>query len=300
MRILLVANFLGEGCTGLLVAQALSNIGHSVIFWDAGYQTKPPQSEYDFAIVWLNRLIPREIFKTEVAYIYLDDPSYWQKVYPEYLPENCARGYKYVFANIKWDGFDEKRYTWLPFGCLPQLHRFIDLNPSDKLKYGRDVVFIGTNRGKRGELVKYVYENLPAQYTFKVYGNDWKRGGEDIIPHSPPVYFEEFVRVLSASKIALSEHYCKGLSTNDCEKPAVGGAMLLTDCPLVKQEYPMCPIYTSPQEAIELAEYYLEHEDERLRIVKEMQEIAYKKFTYEEQLKKLIKICTGYQEDGGE
>lgn len=292
MRILLATNVFGEGNTGLLVAQALNNLGHSVLFWNLRVKEKPPEEGYDLAIIWINRPIPRHYFKTPVAFVYLDDPEFWDIENPKYSIDNCTQGYQYVFTNMKWGGFDGKKYIFIPMGCLPEVHGFVPLSDAEKKKLETDVVFIGTNRGKRAKLVREFREHLDKKYSLKVYGNNWK--SEDI--KTVPVYFYDFSSVLSASKIVITEHWKNGCSTNDFEKPAVGGALMITDCQLVKQIYPMCPIYSTPKEAAEIALYYLEHEEERIKIVKEMQKIALTCFSYENQLNNIIKICMGEKE----
>ena len=293
MRILLVTNVFGEGNTGLLVAQALNNLGHSVIFWNLFIKANPPKEGYDLVIFWVNRPIPRDYFNTPVAYVYLDDPEFWKKENPEYSVENCTKGYHYVFTNMMWDGFDPEKYIFMPMGALPEVHGFMRLSEEAKKQIGSDVVFVGTNRGKRAQLVREIKEKLDPKYSFKVWGNGW--GTEGI--KTKPVYFYEFSRVLSSCKIVITEHWKNGCSTNDFEKPAVGGALMITDCPIVKKIYPMCPIYSTPEEAVKIAQYYLEHEDERLELVKQMQRIALGAFTYENQLYNIIQICTKGKEE---
>lgn len=288
MKILLVTNVFGEGNTGLLVAQALNNLGHSVLFWNLAGNEHPPRDGYDLAIIWVNRPIPRYFFKTPVAFMYLDDPKYWEATNPKYSIENCTAEYQYVFTNMMWEGYDD-RYIFLPMGCLPEVHQPAELSEEIRKKMGTDVVFIGTNRGKRLELIKAIREKLDKRYSFKLYGNNWL----PIYPNIRPIYFYDFSKVLSASKIVITEHWKNGCSTNDFEKPAVGGALMLTDCPIVKKIYPMCPIYSTPEEAVKIAEYYLQHEDERLALVKEMREIAIRDYSYEVQLAKMIHICMG-------
>ena len=279
-----------DGSTILLVAQALSNLGHSVIFWNIRVNDKPPTDDYDFAIVWSNRLVNPESFGNKPnCYVYLDDPEYWRKENPQYDIEVICKDYKYVFTNMKWEGFDEKRYIFLPMGVLGDIHKRIILTEEDKKKIGYDILFIGTNRGNRGNLVKHIAYNRNNKYSVGVYGNGWDKIGIT----TTPAYFYDFSKLLSAAKIVITEHWKNGFSTNDCEKPAVGGALTITDCQIVKDHYPMMPMYKTYQEAVDLAHYYLEHEEERLKLVREMQIIAHANFSYEKQLTKLIKIVTG-------
>ena len=54
----------------------------------------------------------------------------------------------------------------------------------------------------------------------------------------------------------------------------------------------MIPYYSNIEDLILLIKYYLEYKDERLELVKQMQEIAILKYSYELQLMRLIELCT--------
>lgn len=293
IKILLCGCIFNEGNTLLMIAQALSNMGHSVCFWNVMVRNKPPQ-EYDMAIVWGNLAIPPEMFGDKpVAMVYLDDPEYWKNPQKDDNDdksfEKVTKGYKHIFTNMKWEGYDEEKHHWIPMGALKDIHGLVNMVESDRKRYGGDVVFIGTNRGERQKLINHIGSYLNKKYSFRIWGNGWNTSSFQ----TKPVYFYDFSKVLSSSKIVITEHWKNGFSTNDCEKTAVGSALMITDCPIVKQEYPMIPFYNNYDEAVELIHYYLEHEEERLQLVKQLQNIAYEKFDYENQLAKIIDIVMG-------
>jgi len=175
-------------------------------------------------------------------------------------------------------------YNWLPLGCLKDVHGKINSTDDMKRYYGSDVVFIGTKRDTREKLCKYIFDHLDKKYTFKIWGNDW----HGLYPEPKPAYYYQYASVMSNCKIVVTEHYKNAPSTGDCEKPAFGGALMITDHSLIKEEYPTIPLYNNFEELMDIIHYYLEHEDERKKIVEENQHIAFRKFDYETQLKKMI------------
>ena len=52
-------------------------------------------------------------------------------------------------------------------------------------------------------------------------------------------------------------------------------------------------MYHDVDEAVKMCEYYLEHEEERLKLVEQLYLIAYEKFDYEKQMAKMISLTMG-------
>lgn len=290
LKILLVCNLFGEGSTALCVAQALSNIGHSVIFCNFQiYRDKPQTEDYDMAIVWTGRPISKEFFGNHpYCFVYLDDPEFWAVENPEYHIDKLCAEHKVVITNMKWEGYDSNKYHWIPMGTLKEIYQPLGLSKEESEYFGSDVVFVGTDRGKRREFIKEFRKKLNPKYNLRVWGNGWEG-----FTKTRPAYFYDFARVMSASKIVITEHWKNAFSTNDCEKPSCAGALTITDSLTVKQEYPTMPYYSNVDEAAQHCHYYLEHEEERKRLVIELARVAHKNFTYEKQLSKIINLTMG-------
>jgi spore maturation protein CgeB len=148
-----------------------------------------------------------------------------------------------------------------------------------------DIAFIGTCRDKqRYELVQKFAES--GKYV-DIFGNNWDFFNPKMNVVKP-VYFKELNKTCNSSKIVISQHFYTGPSTHDFEFPACGGALMISDYfDGIKDIYPNVPIYKNANEAVELARYYLEHEEERQKLVDEMQQQAYQ-YSYKSQLKKLL------------
>ena len=294
MKILLVASLFSEGNTALLVAKALNNLGHSVYFYNYVIEKKNINEDFDICIVWTNRPFYPKILKGKpFAYQYLDDPTFWKLANPEFHIDQMCKDFEHVFTNMKWEGYDSNRYHFLPFGVLPEVHSFINTSKEERKIYESDICFIGTVRGNRENFIRKIASKIDLKkYVFKIWGNGW-----DNIIKTKPAYFYDMSKILSTSKIIITEHFKNGFSTADFEKPAIGGALILSDLDMIKEIYPMCPVYHNEEELVNLINYYLEHEEERVKIVREMQVIAHTNFTYEKQLQKMIDIVTNQKAD---
>lgn len=107
-------------------------------------------------------------------------------------------------------------------------------------------------------------------------------------------------KVFKASKINLNISYKQitvGMPLRVLDIMGAGGFLLSNyQEELVENFRPGvdCVIYESIEDAIEKAEYYLEHEEERLEIAKNGHE-AVKRFSYENQLDKMFRIVLGNQ-----
>lgn len=282
MKILLVTPYNVYGNTGVIVGQTLTEMGHEVGVIDK--VTEPIEDEFDMTICWTNNPPNPEFLPKPTVYCYLDDPTFWGLCNKKLLPENCTVGYDYVFTCMKWEGYP-KEYFWLPMGSNKNMHKRFELNEEEKELYEKDVIFIGTNRGDRLTLIRKLMENFKS---FKLWGNNWQSEGIE----SQAIYYQDFSKAISGAKIFITEHFDNIASTKDCEAYAIGGALVLNDKENIKWMYPNAPIYKDFDDAIRLARYYLEHEDERIALVEDLQKQAREKFSYEVQLQKILDIVS--------
>lgn len=282
MKILVCTNLFKQGNTGNLAIKALGELGHTVVLWDNNVSPEPPKIKCDVSLVWTNKFPDVKLLQGRKILIFLDDSSYHKQNKTGIDLKIVKKGYDEIFTLHKHRG-----YKHLPMGCDENIHKPIDLTEEEKNYYGADVTFIGTLRDRgRLDFIKNFANLLNPKYKLKVWGNGWAPFG---ILANKPVYFQEFNKVVNASKIVIMEHFSNsGPSTKDFEVQASGSALAVCDeVDAVKEIYPKIPTYRDAVDAVKIAEYYLEHKKEREKLVQQMRKQA-SKYSYKNQLKNIL------------
>ena len=292
MKILLVCDlYFTFSATGILVFKALQELGHDVRVWDLRVKKTPPEEYFDLSLVWSNE-IPNPIYlnsKYKILF-YLDDPFYIQKFYQDkksMLFEELIELYDYQFFSL--NKIPEYEDHWLPMGADPDIFFKIEKN---KVKDG--VLFLGTNRkGDRENFVKEIQQKLKKdRINTYICGNGWK-GFENW--SGRPFYLSELNEVLNNINVVFNIHV-GGISPSDKVHVIIstGSCLLLGgNTEGYKECYPMAPIWKDNDDLVRLIQYYLKHDEEREKLVKEMQRHCIENFTYKDQLKKMIQKIIG-------
>lgn len=295
LKILLISPcFSRDGTTGLIALKNLQALGHEVKIWDCLIQSEPPEGEFDVSITWMNKLIDLEKIKSRKKILYyLEDTEYIEKrSYEELNLSNRSKsGYDYIFTMNLTPGQEDK---WIPLGTDQDLYF-----PIGKQSMGDSILFLGTGRdNRRKEFVKVLQLRLREEgIRLYIVGNEWY-GFEDWAGR--PFYFSDFSRSITSFKICINLH-AGNLSPSDKVHAinGVGGALLLNDnLEGYKKCYPMAPTWDDMEDCVKKIKYYLEHEEERKKIVLEMQEKANKDYTYKVGLEKMLNVVMGDLKDG--
>lgn len=281
MRILLATNYFSTGNTGNFIIKCLAELGHHILPWDFRIAPhNPPKGDYDLAIAYCVNDLTYGFRKDRPSVlVYLDDPAWWKGINHKALLENVAKPYTHTYTLNKLEG-----YKQIVLGCDKDVHKKVELREEDKNAYGSDATFIGTVRDKgRYNFVNEFISKLDRKYKMTLWGENWNK-------ESQPIFFLGFNNVCNSSKVVLNEHFCNSPSTKVPEIMGCGGGLLICDNkPGVRGVSKKIPVYNSAKEAVELTEYYIENEEERKKLVDELQKIAYEKYTYKVQFKKLLK-----------
>ena len=202
--------------------------------------------------------------------------------FPHAVPRYREKGLKIIYFRL---GFDNRVLSLLNSKCEQE-----DI----------DVSFIG------GINTKVHYSTIPVlEAVSKKYKLKWWGYGVETLPNDSPlkvsyqgtVWGLEMYQLLSRSKITLNRHTkaAENFANNMRLYEATGvGTLLLTDykdnlSDLFELEKEVIT-YRSPEEAIEKIKYYLEHEDERVKIAKAGQERTLHEHTYAHRMKELAEI----------
>lgn len=227
----------------------------------------------------------------KTALWYPDDPRFFNS-----LIKYTAPSYDYVFTSSEkavemYKEIGCERVYFLPFACEPTVHKRMELTSEEKEIYGSDVVFVGTYTMRRARLIEALKK---AGVKVKVYGPYWKYFKRGCNVHNG-VYGPEMVKAFNASKVVLNIHIEEDLmyKPNMRTFEATGSeSFLLTDKPYGLEKMFVCGselvCYEDEKEFIELAKYYLEHEDERVKVGERGRERAYREHIYQHRIKELM------------
>ena len=240
----------------------------------------------------------REKLGAKTALWYPDDPRFFNS-----LVKYIAPSYDHIFTASEkainmYKEMGCEKVHFLPFACEPIVHKKLSLLNDGCASNNLDVVFVGTYAQRRGRLIKALEK---SGIRVEVYGPYWKyfkRGGN---VHDG-VYGPEMVKVFNSAKIVLNIHINDDLpyKVNMRTFEAAGcRSFLLTDKSYGLEKMFVCGsevvCYENEKELIELAKYYLEHKDERIKVGERGGERAYREHTYGERIKKLLSAIGGLQ-----
>jgi len=229
----------------------------------------------------------------KTALWYPDDPRFFNS-----LVKYIAPSYDHVFtASEKAIGMYKEigceKVHFLPFACEPTVHKKLNPFNEEHTVINLNVVFVGTYTQRRSRLIKALER---ARIKVEVYGPYWRYFKRGSNVHEG-VYGPEMVKVFNSAKIVLNIHMEDDLpyKVNMRTFESTGcGSFLLIDKPYGLEKMFIygseLVFYEDEKELIELAKYYLEHEDERIKVGERGGERAYREHTYEERVKKLVSV----------
>ena len=180
-----------------------------------------------------------------------------------------------------------KRAVFITQGCDRDEHRIVaSRNP----KWASEVAFIGRPHSDfRIRLLQLVHKH----HQLKVWGGEWERFG--LSCRKKHIYPDEFAKICHAAKIFLGCDYDPKLECYITIRTwyALGcGAFLLTNyLPGLETFFTkgvQLDWYESPQECLDLIDYYLKHEQQRQRIAQTGFEWVHSRRTYDVVMDELI------------
>jgi spore maturation protein CgeB len=203
-----------------------------------------------------------------------------------------ARQVDYLFVNNKTYPVEYKNLgvaypIFITHGCDRDEHRILATrNP----KWFSEVAFIG--RPHSEHRIKLL-QLIAAHYQLKVWGARWEPFGLACAKKS--IYPKEFAKICYAAKIFLGCDYDPKLECYITVRTwyALGcGAFLLTNHLPGMESFFSKGIhldwYQSPEECLDMIDYYLKHEDQRKRIARAGYELAHSQRTYDVMMDEMI------------
>lgn len=187
---------------------------------------------------------------------------------------------------------------WLPMACDPEVHRRVNVSAEEKLKFGSDVVFMGSYYPQRAEMLQAVLRHHPA-----LWGPGW-----DVLPQTSPLRAcirgahtqpGIWTKIYSATKIVLSIHYCDSENHFPVHQasPRVFEAMACGAFVLTDRQKDVLSLFKDGEHLVTFSDdadldrkiaFFLEHADERQRIATAGRQEVLKNHTYENRLSRLL------------
>jgi spore maturation protein CgeB len=227
---------------------------------------------------------------SKIAIFNPDDPRYFDSLVKDKasLYDHFFTGSEGALPLYKEAGIDN--VTFVPFACDPSVHRTIRLSDEQNRIFGSPTCFVGAYYPSRGKLLGQL-----GKFNLAVWGPYWRISRVKATIHKP-VRGPDLAKVFSASKIIINAHHPDHLNfmTNMRVFETTGcGAFLLTDRSRGLERHfeigkeVVC--YDSVAEFVELVEYFLMHDEERMQVAKRGQLRAYRDHTYDNRVRQILR-----------
>ena len=187
---------------------------------------------------------------------------------------------------------------WLPMACDPEVHHRVELSVEERLKFGSDVVFVGSYYPHRAETLQTVLRHNSA-----VWGPGW-----EVLPLNSPLRAcirdahtrpDIWTKIYSASKIVLSIHYRDSENRFPVHQasPRVFEAMACGAFVLTDRQKDVLSLFKDGEHLVAFSDevdldrkiaYYLGHADEREQIAAAGRQEVLKNHTYGHRIQRLL------------
>jgi len=191
-----------------------------------------------------------------------------------------------------------KNVSWLPFACDTNFHKCISLSENERTKFAKDVVFVGSFYPNRAKILETIVD-----YDLGVWGTYWSK----LTATSPlkskavdiKMNFDQWVKIFNASKINIVIHYqdgklpCHQASPKLFEAMACGCFVLCDrqkDAEILFKDKQHLVFFDDERDLREKISYYLNHDQERMRIAQEGYQEVSTKHTYQDRIKQILEI----------
>ena len=195
------------------------------------------------------------------------------------------------------------RARWLPVGCDPVRHRPVALSPEERVRYGHDVVFVGSHYPERAAL----FERL-CGFDLGIWGPGWEKlpAGSPLHRHLRGAHTSpgEWQKIYSASRIVLATHYRdpSGRYPVYQASPRVFEALACGSFVLCDRQRDVLALFRDGEHLVSISDgedlaakvrYYLEHPGERHGIAQAGREEALRRHTYLHRVESLLNLARG-------
>ena len=186
--------------------------------------------------------------------------------------------------------------VWLPFGCEPDYHHNVELSDEDKIKYAKDIVFVGSYSRNRAKILESI-----SDYNIAVWGPYWdKLNSSSALKKktiSAKLNYEIWVKIFSAAKIVIVIHFQDGKTLCHQASPKIYEALCCKSFVLCDNQKDAKALFRDKEhliffedkhDLIAKIEQYLENPKERERIALNGYKEVITKHTYKHRIQTII------------
>jgi len=188
--------------------------------------------------------------------------------------------------------------NWLPFGCAPEFHRPVTLSSKEKMRYKKDIVFVGSFYPNRWQILKELKE-----FEIGIWGPNWAKvnnaSSDRFSIHSVQLKHKEWTKIFAAAKIVLILHFNDGKTLCYQASPKVYEALACNSFALVDKQKDVFSLFENKKHLVSFDNisdlkkkiiYYLQNAKEREKIAASGYKEVLKKHTYIHRIRHILSI----------
>jgi len=260
----------------------------------------------------------RDIAKANIVSIYwfVEDfrrMQYWKDIcnsFDYFYVIQKSVGTPYMVSDTTFENLLEttchKTWGWFPTAADPQTHKPLNLSNNDKNFYGSDISFMGAAYPNRVRFFKHFPKNK-----LKLWGTGWAES--ELKDYNIPlgdqrITTEQSNIIYQASKININLHssndsyqdtaifdpYGDFVNPRTFEIAACGGFQLVDDRPAIRELFDIdkdIVVFSSIEEALDKADFYLKNETLRTEIAKNAQQKVLQFHTYQHRIEHMLQVA---------
>jgi len=277
----------GMGKEPSLYYRVRNKLGYPIDITDVNAKLVKAVEQNNCDAVWIEKglmIRPRtlkrikDICPQATLAFYSEDDMYAKHNQSAYF-RRCLPLYDIVFTTKSYNveelpQIGARRVVFVDKAYDRATHRPLPVTEEEKQRLRADVIFVGSFEEDRAQQMLYLAEN---GFPVRVWGGRWEAWKDrhpNLTVEGRPIYGEDYVKALCASKIALCflRKINRDLQTDrTMEIPACGVFMLAErtrEHLRLFEEGEEAEFFDSKKELLEKVRYYLEHDGERERIAK--------------------------------
>ncbi len=186
--------------------------------------------------------------------------------------------------------------VWLPFASDPELHRPVELTSAERLRYSREVVFVGSYYPNRAAVLEPL-----SEFELGIWGPSWNRVGKNsrLFPfiNDRRVGHEEWRKIYSVAQMVAVVHFQDGITPCSQASPILFealacGAFVLCDeqrdARTLFKDGEHLVFFKDPEDLFEKVRYYLDKADLRSRIAAAGRNLVLEKHSWRARMQQFL------------